>query len=260
MPGSRYTTLRKLGKKLEEDQAWPRPLCPVCGEGYVAFDSPRTFEDSQSVAAKDHEAWDPEWIFGTFHADGRCENKTCQQHVEAVGTYRVDTANKRQIDFTQQYYSEYYSIEHFSPALNLLLLPEDAPDEVRDAVNRAGRLLFLDPGLAATALRASVERFLTTQGVAGSAGSGNFVSLHKRLTNWLAAGADARVVDLFLAVKWIGNEGTHEVSDLTVEDVLEGVEFIDEAFHHLFVAPDIDARAARVNAAKGRPHPPKSTP
>ncbi|MCU1535122.1 MAG: hypothetical protein JWR53_1603 [Glaciihabitans sp.] len=260
MASDRFSTLRKLGKAIEEDNVWPRPLCPVCGEGYVAFDAPRTLENSQSERAHDHQAWEPEWIFGRFSADGHCENQNCRQAVVAVGTYKVEMANENQVDYNYLRYSQFFSIEHFVPPLNLLLLPEDAPDEVRDAVNRAGRLLFLDPGLSATALRASVERFLTTQGIPGMSSSGNFVSLDRRLKQWKTSGADQRVVDLLLAVKWIGNEGTHEVSDMTVSDVLDGAEFIDEAFHHLFVAPDIDARAERVNASKGRPRPPKSTP
>ena len=37
-----------------------------------------------------------------------------------------------------------------------------------------------------------------------------------------------------------------------MDDVLDGVEFIDEAFHTLFVAPDVDARAQTINANKGR--------
>ena len=59
------------------------------------------------------------------------------------------------------------------------------------------------------------------------------------------------VADLFFAVKWLGNAGTHEDSDLTTFEVLEGARVLDEAFHRLFTGPDIDAHARIINEAKG---------
>ena len=43
-----------------------------------------------------------------------------------------------------------------------------------------------------------------------------------------------------------------------VKEVLDGVEILDEAFHRLFIGPDIDARAQAINTAKG-PHRPTRT-
>ncbi len=112
--------------------------------------------------------------------------------------------------------------------------------------------MFADPGLSATGLRATVERFLTSQNIPSRDAASNFLGAHKRIEQWRVAGGDAKVADLFMAVKWIGNTGGHEVSDLTAREVLEGVEFLDEAFHRLFVGPDLDQRAQAVNALKGR--------
>ncbi|WP_436408502.1 DUF4145 domain-containing protein [Agromyces chitinivorans] len=149
-------------------------------------------------------------------------------------------------------YSVYYAVEYFSPPLTLVLLPEGTPQEVCQAVERAARLLYLDPGLAATALRSSVEGYLTSQGVPRTSKSGGFLSLDKRLQDWRNATSHEREADLLLAVKWIGNSGTHEAGELTARDVLDGVRFIDEAFHSLYIAPDVDANAQAVSARRGR--------
>ena len=59
------------------------------------------------------------------------------------------------------------------------------------------------------------------------------------------------VADLFFAVKWLGKAGTHEDSDLTTIELLDGARVLDEAFHRLFTGPDIEAHAQIINAAKG---------
>lgn len=238
--------LRKLGAKIENAH-WPRPKCPNCYDARISFDSPDEYQDPGSLAARDHEAWEPEWIFGTFRLLGRCESPSCGQLVVGAGSFNVDGARQDR----EQQYSTWYSIDYLTPPLILMRVPESAPSSVEDGVARASRLLYADPDLAATALRAAVEVFLTGQGIAGTTASGAFVPAHKRITQWRKAGGDTTVADLLLAVKWIGNKGGHEVPTLTVKDVLDGVEFLDEAFHRLFVGPDIDVRAQAINAAKG---------
>jgi hypothetical protein len=201
--------------------------------------------------SEDH--WEPEFIFGTFRADAECENSDCRQVVIAVGTYTVGYARESiDRDYPGIPYSSFYAVEYLTPSLPLIQVPNGTPEEVQDGVLRASRLLFADPGLAATALRATVERYLTSEGVAGLDSNGRFLSLAARIEGWRGAGqARDKVAQLLTAVRWIGNAGTHEMSDLTVADVLDGVEFLDEAFHALFVGPDIDSRAQAINAAKG---------
>ena len=113
-------------------------------------------------------------------------------------------------------------------------------------------MLFADPGLAATALRATVERFLTSENISAIDEKGRFRSVHKRIEEWRDA-SESRIpiAELLFAVKWIGNAGTHEVSDLTIAEVLEGAEVLNEAFHKLFTAASIEEYARSVNAAKG---------
>lgn len=250
--------LIELASAIENDGPFPRPLCPVCQAGHLRFAKPSDIENAESQRARNHEAWDPDWMFGTFIAIAECENNNCQQKVHALGNYRVDTARTRHShceDYTTSYhsqYSTYYTVTSLSPPLVLMRLPETAPEEVREGVERASAVLFLDPGLAGTALRAAVERFLTTEGIPARRSSGGFKSLDERIRDWKQENPNrSGVADLLLAVKWIGNAGSHEVSDVSVKEVLDGVEILDEAFHRLFMGPDIDARARAINLGKG---------
>lgn len=170
-----------------------------------------------------------------------------------MGNYAVDLADQQtDQDFGGVRYSKYYTVKQVSPPPRLMRLPSTTPASVQDGVARAAAVLFADPGLAATALRLVVEQFLTSEGVPATRPNGGFVSADHRIKAWRDGSEDrSRVADLLLAVKWIGNAGTHSLSKLTVEEVLNGVEFLDEAFHALFVGPDVDARAKAVNAARG---------
>lgn len=244
--------LSELARTIESGQPWPRPECPTCQTGYIRFSTPTEFEGHASASARNHPAFEPEWISGTYVVQGQCENPDCEQAVHVTGNYIVDFSEKSKPDYPGPPYSSYYTITHLHPPLLIMPIPKSAPDEVREGVQRASRVLFADPGLAATALRATVERFLTHEGISATTPTGQFRNAHQRIQEWRDADPNRPpVADLFFAVKWLGNAGTHEDSDLTTIEVLDGARVLDEAFHRLFTGPDIDAHAQAINAARG---------
>jgi hypothetical protein len=247
--------LRALAETIESGQPWPRPRCPQCGLGHIRFDDPAQAESN--ISAREHPAFDPEWIRGTFSVRGECENPECRQTVQGTGDYHVDYARKSapQEPFYERGipYSAYYRIAHVHPPLLLMPIPESAPEGVREGVLRASRVLFADAGLAATALRAAVERLLTAEGVAATSTAGKFRNAHTRIQEWRDADPSrVPVAELLFAVKWLGNAGTHEDSDVTFVEVLNGASVLDEAFHRLYTGPDMDAQAQTINTARGR--------
>lgn len=244
--------LPALAKPIEQDQPWPRPKCPTCNAGHIRFSEPDATEAYSSTELREHPGWDPDWISGTFSVNGQCENPGCQQIVHGTGDFYVSHSKEREEEYPNFAYSSFYTVSHLHPPILLMTVPQSAPEQVRDGVIRASRVLFADPGLAATAMRATVERFLTSQGIPATDEKGTFQSAHRRIQKWLKADSKReRIADMLDAVKWLGNVGTHEDSDLTSIEVLDGATVLDEAFHRLFTGPDIDARAQTINAARG---------
>lgn len=249
-----------LAEPIESGQPWPRPQCPNCDSGHIRFEDPSDTESYESASQRNHPAFDPEWIHGTFAVRGECENPRCRQAVHGTGDYHVAYAEESVTDDPfYQYgppYSSYHRVTHLHPPMLLMPIPSSAPEQVREGVLRASRVAFADPGLAATALRATVERFLTFAGIAPTEPSGRFRNAHVRIEEWRDADSNrAQIADLFFAVKWLGNAGTHEDSDLTTREVFDGANLLDEAFHRLYTGPDIDARAQTINTAKGPTRP-----
>lgn len=84
-------------------------------------------------------------------------------------------------------------------------------------------MFFADPGLAATALRATLERFLTHEGISATSSAGQFRSAHERIREWRDADPNRLLVaGLLCAVKWLGNAGTHEAGRLSESGTAAG--------------------------------------
>lgn len=245
--------LLRMNSAIEEGTPWPRPQCPECFQGHLRFAEPVEVEDGLSKLYRDDDDWEPDWISGVFSAVASCENPECQKAAIAIGAYRVSYSRERPMHAYQGIdYSSFYTIRQIDPPLLLMRLPKSAPESVHDGVARASAVILADPGLAATALLLAVEQFLTSEGIPAAGPSGGFINADQRIKEWRKTGSGRdRIADLLLAVKWIGNAGTHHLSTLTTKEVLDGVEFLDEAFHALFVGPDVDARAKAVNDARG---------
>jgi hypothetical protein len=253
MVSTHLRVLQKFDEEIEQEKPWPRPHCRTCGEGYVSWEKPTTARNNQSIKEMDDPNWEPEWITGTLHVAGHCENVDCNQVVIGVGTFRVDysidgSGNQHQ----GLHYSEFYKLKYFNPPLVLHTLPEAVPQEVRNAIDRAAPILFVDPSSAATVLRASIELFLTDWGIPTLDTREKRITLHKRIELWEEATGKHEVGEQLLAVKWIGNTGSHEGEPLTVRAVIDGLEFIESAFNELLVAPELKERVKAVNKAKGR--------
>lgn len=252
MVNTHLRVLQRFDEEIEQGMPWPRPHCRTCGEGYVSWEKPKTARTEQSMKDMNHPGWEPEWVTGTMHVIGHCDYSECKQTVVGVGKFRVDYATS---DLGSEYqgipYSEFYKVEYFNPPLPLLSLPEAVPQNVRNAIDRAAPIIFVDPSSAATVLRASIELFLTNWGIPANDTSGRRINLHQRIEHWKSETGNQVVGEQLLAIKWIGNSGSHEGEPLSVRAVIDGLEFFEAAFNELIVAPELAERVRAVNEAKG---------
>ena len=129
------------------------------------------------------------------------------------------------------------------PALQIIVLPVNTPSAVAERVAEAATVLWADPSAAANRLRLAIEELLTALRVRRTQiihGKRSLLPTRQRIAAYKAK--NMRVGEILEAVKWIGNQGSHE-SDLTVTQVLVGAELLEYAMQTLF--DDRDARIAR---------------
>ena len=63
------------------------------------------------------------------------------------------------------------------------------------------------------------------------------LSLHKRIENFRTT--HPREADLLMAIKWIGNSGSHTNEPLTKDDILDGFEILDHVTISLYETESI---------------------
>ncbi len=227
---------------------WPMPICPSCKKGrLIARPANITMQEhGNSASAGWHDP--PIGITGVFHGRLECTSSSCRDWVAVGGDFAVDPADD---PHSATSWVQILRLRTAYPAIDILTPPSATPHAVAAELSRAASVVWFEPRLAVTALRISLERLMDEQGMPVSGPDGRNLSLHRRLEIF----KQTHPVEgaLLLAVKYVGNEGTHSASTaISAEDVLDMAEFIEVALEALYGEDNsaIHARATRIIAAK----------
>lgn len=241
--------LRSLAKRFAS-QAWPQTPCPNCLAGQLSPEQIDLQQSHVSEQNRSHEDWEPEWIEGFFRAVLRCGNPQCKEVAVAVGEYRVGLVADQRRDYD---YDEFLLLRFVIPALPLMTFPAKCPEIVRKRVTEASQVLWTDPSAAANRLRLAIEDLLTAEKIPKTTlknGKRTPLKTHDRIVKLKQTHQEAG--DTLEALKWIGNQGSHEDS-LSTTDVLDGAELLEHAIKLLYdtSAGEIARRVQQINKRKG---------
>lgn len=231
---------------------WPDAHCPHCKVGLLAAETVTEIESYASSSSRGHEAWEPEWIGGYFMCLLRCQRAICREVTVAVGDWRVrDVTNSYSRAFE---YDNFFRLRSTVPPIPVVPSLDVFPDPVREALDRASEVIWVDPSAASGRLRIAIERALDALKVPKLSSGAKRVRLttHERIGRLRLKHPEA--ADLMEAVKWVGNQGAHEDS-LTTADVLEVAGILSEALVLLFDKSSValSRRARGIIKAKRMP-------
>jgi hypothetical protein len=248
---------RKLYKFPFTAAKTPDWLCPRCRKGVLRFPEGRFhFEERRhSQEAREHHAWDPDWIEYSYSGLLQCTNDQCKECVanSGVGGVDIDVIFGRDGD-PEQAWADFFRPKYFEPPLVIIDLPEECPESVSDPLRESFRLFFCSPAAASNNVRIALESLLTELGVKRfvvKGGKRQFLSLHSRIGLLPSKYSDFR--DLLFAIKWLGNAGSHADSVVTLDDVMDAYELIDHVLQELYAQRSKKAKklAKLVNKKKG---------
>ena len=231
--------------------------CPGCEGGRLAIvdGSLQTGQTTESVEAQQHPASEPEWIEGRFVCLFGCRH--CGGEIAVAGTYRFqDDRYLDEVMGEQGDYEKYFRPLFFSEPPRMIAIPEATPDEVKDELLASFRLYWVDPDSTANKIRSSVERLLTAQrvnrttGRKRTKGSRKFLTLDHRIKRFAEKKPD--LADHLLAVKWLGNVGSHSGS-ISQDDLLDSYEIIEYVLAELYLTRSkrVGAISRAINRRKG---------
>jgi Domain of unknown function (DUF4145) len=244
---------RKLWKSKFTAENLPLWPCPECNDGRLLLDSKsiQEFESCESRKAQSHEAWEPNWISGTFTAHSRCNIPSCNCISALVGQYSV-VENPHEWDR----YITQYTPAYFRPSPPVFYIPDDCPETVADEVKASFKLVYLDPLAAANRIRASLEVLMDHVNIPRWTGRGKgkktHLVLHKRIEKFGTETKSESLQELLTAVKWIGNEGSHG-GNLDTDGLLDGYELLEFILMDIFdgTAAKLLAKSKKINKKKG---------
>jgi hypothetical protein len=176
------------------------------------------------------------------HVDGRfsclMDCAHCGNEVGVTGTYRLVDERSEDSEYGEiGGYVESYRPKYFTDSPHLVEIPENTPDVITEELIASFELFWSDPLACTNRIRSSVEKLLTAERIPQTTGRNpakgrrQFLKLHQRIELYHKKRPD--VAEKLMAVKWIGNAGSH-ASGTTVDDALDGYELMDWVLDTLY--------------------------
>ena len=187
-------------------------------------------ETADSQMLRSHRVWEPEWIEHRFSCLLKCTNSRCEQAVAVAG---VTSLNSYYDPEDGEVYFDTYHPKFVFPSPLFFDIPTDLPNEIQDELRSAFVLHWYDPSSAATRVRAAVEMLLDELKIARlqrKKGKAERLSLHARIKKLETK--EPEHAGSLLAVKWIGNTGSHE-SKLSQADLRDAFEILEHVIGEL---------------------------
>ena len=240
-------------KSITKDGApnWP---CPRCSGGHFRLvpESLRHSWTADTQSASSEDAFEASWVEQRFVSTLKCDNPKCGEVAVVAGTGKVDERPDEHL--SQMLYEDVFYPKYFLPSPRLIDIPASCPTEVVEELEQAFVASWGDYASAGNRVRAAVERLLDAlrvhrQTVNGK-GKRELITLHSRITK--IRGKYHAAHDSLLAIKWLGNAGSHS-GLLTREAVFDALDIFESVLVGLYSKhPSVIRRlVSSVNARKG---------
>lgn len=236
---------------------WP---CPRCKRSLnLDKESVRIAETVNSRTSRHSEDWDPDSLEERFVCLLKCSSTACAEPVSILGytTYEPAYDEAGHIEWDQRLHAKFVF-----PAPDFFALPRRCPSKVSEEVRRAFALFWADREAAANRVRTSVEYLLDSLGIQKSqktaGGKMRKLNLHERIV--LFQKVQPAVGAQLLAIKWIGNAGSHP-EELSDDDLFDAFEMLSHALEEIIekrtervarLASEINKRKAPRSSKRGK--------
>ena len=232
----------------------PSWICPTCKKGIIKI-IPNAFNQEEralSRQARGHEDWEPEWVEYVYSCLLRCSNDACNEIVASSGIGCFDWEPDQ--DRHEQKWFDYFYVKYFVPHLQLIEIPKNTPEEIVHEMNQSFKLFFCNPSSSLNHIRIAVELILTDFKIKKYIivrKKRHFISLHKRID--LLPSKFEHLKEELVAIKWLGNAGSHSHKEITIDDVMDAYEIMEFVLKELYEkkAKAVKKLAKKINKNKG---------
>lgn len=214
---------------------WP---CPTCGKALLGIDKKdfRFEETPESIRDHSHEDWDPDFINYRFIGFLRCTNVKCKDIVTFTGAGGVELNSYYDHDGSRESdYEDYFVPKYFIPALHLFKINVNCPREILNQIVEAFSLYWCDSSACANKIRIALEMIMDDHGIKktyiNSKKERRELALHSRIE--LLGKKIPALRDHLIAIKWIGNSGSH-IGKLERVDLIDAFNLLEYSIEKLY--------------------------
>ena len=234
---------------------WP---CPSCSLGWLIKNN-FEFRNNAETAKNGNEEWfDDEHCGFVFSCLLECNN--CREAVSVSGVGAVEQHfDEEHSGRTASYV--YFVPKFFQPALPIINFPSGPtfPSKISDILEKSFALFWCDYDACANRIRATLEVLLDDMHVIRRVNpdAGKELNLHQRIETITAVDGtkEADVKDMLMALKWLGNAGSHELEGISRSQLVQGYKMMEAILQLQYPAidqemPILVAKAKEVNSVK----------
>lgn len=211
---------------------WP---CPTCGSNSLNIIKDKlNFEEtatSKKMRNQDDD-WEIEWIEYVNSGQLTCNN--CKEIIffTGIGSPEQSGYYDQILDEYNEEYTNTFTPTFFQPFIKLFKIPENCSEELKTEIYHSFKLFWCDLPSCANKIRVSLEILMNEQKIKRyeiKNGKRIPISLHKRIENY----NHIEIKDLLLAIKWIGNTGSH-IGEIETIDVLEAYRLLEFSLNKIY--------------------------
>ncbi|QFZ84539.1 DUF4145 domain-containing protein [Variovorax paradoxus] len=240
--------------RIEEVPDW---RCPVCKSGNLTLD-PKAFQfDHTAESRRDQSIPDAgyDWVRYQFVCFLTCSRATCGERISCLGWGEVEQVqffNERDQEMDVAYVDQFFPT-YFDPPLVLMDVPKECPEDVAGHLRTSFSMYFCNPGASLNSARMAVEALMDHLKVVDTWPDGKRMDLHFRIKR--IPKEHVNVMDHLLAVKYLGNAGSHHGDKPKREDVNDVYDVLEYALNKIFDQSEgrLKLLVERINKDKGLP-------
>lgn len=222
----------------------PNWKCPICKDGLLKIDNKHFHceETMQSLNLHFEEDWHPECICYRFHGTLKCQH--CEDLIAFLGKGNVEYYHyyDESMKVYEEAYNDIFFPLYFHPNLKLFEIIKCCPEDIKNEIENSFGHYWNDLPSCANKIRSSLELLMNQQKVKkNDIKSGKRLTLHNRIEEFKKSKPE--VADFLLAIKWIGNSGSH-IGKIEKTDILDAYELLEHSINKIY--DDTESKLKRI--------------
>lgn len=219
----------------------PKFICPTCQKGIIISDKTNITEGRFVSEGELFDITGDERDYkGYFTSISRCNNPDCLEFMTIAGETRLKDPGRRNNHEEDNFYFQnckiVYQVKYTNPIVQLIKFPQGIPVGLTDIFIESFKLFWVDEDSCGNKIRSGIEKLLDFQKVNKTTinkfGKRQQLKLHQRIDKFKSK--EPNIAKYLLALKWIGNQGSHSSSKLSRKELIDAYRILEVSLADLY--------------------------